>query len=115
MTEAVVAGESTDLRPGALDGSYFQGSRSLKTGTDFQAVLLERFPPRCLPKQWAPTDQTAAQVLALLSGPPFLTGRKHLDEERLRGLRLVLAWLAREEGESTVPGTFSGYPPTQGS
>ncbi len=99
MTEAVVAGKSTGLRTGALDG-YSQGSRPQKTGPDPQAVLLERFPPRCLPKRWASTDQPAEKVLARLSAPPFVTGRKHLDQERRRGVRLLLAWLAREEGET---------------
>jgi len=96
----VVAGEAAGLRRSALDPSYFQGSRPQKTGPDPQAVLLERFPPRCLPKRWASTDKTAEQVITRLSAPPFLTGRKHLDEERRRGLRLVLAWLAREKGET---------------
>jgi len=100
MTEAVVTGGIAGLRPGALDGSYSQGSRPQTNGPDPQAVLLERFPPRCLPKRWASTDQSAEQVLARLSAPPFLTGRNHLDKERRRGLRLLLAWLAREQGET---------------
>ncbi|MGH2929973.1 MAG: hypothetical protein ACRDL8_17355, partial [Solirubrobacteraceae bacterium] len=63
-------------------------------------MLLERFPPRELPKRWTFTDQSAEQVLARLSTPPFLTGRTLVDQDRRRGLRLLLAWLAEEEGET---------------
>ena len=100
MTGAVVAEGATGLRPGALDPSFSQGSRPQRTAPDPRVALLERFPPRQLPKRWAWTDQSAEQVLARLSEPPFLTGRTSFDQDRRRGLRLVLAWLSREEGET---------------
>lgn len=83
-----------------LDASYFQGARPQKTGTDPRAVLLERFPPRPLPKRWEETERARGEVVARLSGPPFLTGRASFDQERRRGLRHVLAWLEAGEGDT---------------
>ncbi|MDQ6837228.1 MAG: site-specific integrase [Actinomycetota bacterium] len=87
-------------RERALDGSYFQGARPQKAGPDPQAVLLDRFPPRLLPKRWAATSHARDEVVARLSGPPFLTGRASLDHQRRRGLRHVLAWLEAAEGDT---------------
>ena len=106
MTGAVVAGGAAGLRRGALDPSYSQGSRPQKTGPDPQAALLERFPPRRLPKRWAWTDQTAEQVLARLSAPPFLTGRSLLT-------RIVAAVFASSSpgspGRRARPGRSDGH------
>ena len=88
-------------RRGELDGSYFQGARPARTGRNPQTVLLERFPPRLLPKRWAATERSREQVVARLSGPPFLSsGSASLDRDRRRGLRLVLAWLESAEGDT---------------
>jgi hypothetical protein len=101
VTTGITARETgRNERGGELDGSYFQGARPARTGPDPQAVLLERFPPRLLPKRWAATERSREQVVARLSGPPFLSGSASLDRDRRRGLRHVLAWLEPGEGDT---------------
>jgi integrase len=63
-------------------------------------VLLERFPPRRVPERWEWTDQTADEVLARLTCPPFLTGSVGLDRDRRRGMRHVLGWLDTQSGDT---------------
>jgi integrase len=87
-------------RTRALDPSYFQGARPQKTGPDPRAMLLERFPPRLVPKRWPWTEHSAAEVADRLSGPPFLTGSLSLDRDRRRGLCHVLSWLEAEGGDT---------------
>ncbi|MGH9122637.1 MAG: site-specific integrase, partial [Acidimicrobiales bacterium] len=99
MTGTVLTG-AAEAEAGALDRPYSQGSRPQKTGPDPRELLLERFPPRRLPKRWVFTDQSAEHVLLRLSEPPFLTGRVSVDQDRRRGIRLVLTWLADGEGET---------------
>ncbi len=83
-----------------LDGPYFQGARPAKTAPDPRAALAERFPPRSMPKRWAQTGHSRGEVVARLSGPPFLTGRASFDQERRRGLRHLLAWLEAQQGDT---------------
>ncbi|MGO9296429.1 MAG: transposase [Streptosporangiaceae bacterium] len=63
-------------------------------------TLLQRFPPRPAPASWALTSQPKPQVLGTLQAPPFPTGRSGLDQERRRGVTLMLDWLERQPGDT---------------
>ena len=92
--------EVSGHQPRTPDNAYFQGARPLKTGTGPATALLERFPPRLVPERWAWADQTREEVIARLSGPPFLTGSAGMDQDRQRGLRHLLGWLEAQPGHS---------------
>jgi hypothetical protein len=87
-------------QPRTPSDAYFQGSRPLKTGPGPAVALLERFPPRLVPERWAWADQTREEVVARLSGPPFLTGSAGMDQDRQRGMRHLLGWLEAQPGHS---------------
>jgi Site-specific recombinase XerD len=60
--------------------------------------LLIRFPPRTTPPTWPDTEQSREQVLERLFAPPFLPDNRISQDQRRRGLRRTLDWLADQPG-----------------
>jgi hypothetical protein len=61
------------------------------------SALAGRFPPRPTPRRWRETNYDRAQVLELVGSPRFGFAPSRLAST-LRGLPLVLDWLAEQEG-----------------
>lgn len=60
--------------------------------------LLERFPPRQAPGVWPATRLGGPELWQRLAGPPFVAEGAAAEQNRLRGLRLVLRWLEGQPG-----------------
>ena len=60
--------------------------------------LLERFPPRTVPAEWPATRLTGPELLQRLLAGPFVTDHDAAEENRRRGLRIVLRWLEGQPG-----------------
>jgi len=79
---------------------YYQGARPTATAPAPSVVLLERFPPRVVPATWAMTRRSAQQLAIRLAAAPFTAASASLQQDRRRGLDLVLAWLGQQPGDS---------------
>jgi integrase len=62
--------------------------------------LLERFPPRPVPADWPTTRLASSEVMGRLLTPPFVEDRPAAEENRRRGLPLLLRWLEGQPGET---------------
>lgn len=58
------------------------------------------YPPRLAPHSWPATRQTHKDVLARLTGAPFVLDSSVKQAKRVHGLRLLLRWLAAQPGDS---------------
>jgi hypothetical protein len=79
---------------------YYQGARPTVTAPASSVVLLERFPPRVVPATWAMTRRSAQQLAIRLAAAPFTAASASLQQDRRRGLELVLGWLGQQPGDS---------------
>lgn len=63
-------------------------------------ALLERFPPRPVPAGWPASRLAAPDLWRRLLAEPFVSDRPAAEENRHRGLRLVLRWLEGQPGDT---------------
>jgi len=85
---------------GIVEPAVYQGARPLPTGPAPAVALLQRFPPRPVPGDWAMTVQPKQQVISTLLAAPFAAESAHLQKDRRRGLTRVLEWLERQPGDT---------------
>jgi hypothetical protein len=62
-------------------------------------ALLDRFPPRAVPAAWPATLMSREQVQDHLTVPPF-TQTGEWENDRRRGVRIVLGWLEDQPGDT---------------
>jgi integrase len=58
------------------------------------------FPPRSLATRWPATCLPEEELLAWLMSPPFVLERSAKQTRRVRGLKLMVAWLADQAGQT---------------
>lgn len=76
------------------------GSVTLRPSAPVQEALLARFPPRPPAPSWPAIGYGRAQVLELVSRPPFGFTSSRAETSRRRGLSLLLDWLEDQPGET---------------
>ena len=59
-----------------------------------------KFPPRLLATRWPATCQPEQELLARLMSPPFVLERSAKQARRVGGLKLMVAWLADQAGQT---------------
>jgi hypothetical protein len=58
------------------------------------------FPARAVQTRWPATRQSAEELLARLTSTPFVSERPDKQAKRVRGLKLLVAWLADQAGKT---------------
>ena len=68
----------------------------------------DAFPARTCPSQWSATAVSSTEVLDRLTSSPFELDRTDKQAKRTNGLRLLIAWLADQPGQTWQQRWFSG-------
>ena len=74
----------------------------VSSGTDalLPAVAAAEFRPRPLPTAWPATCLSEPELLVWLMSPPFVLEQSAKQSRRVGGLKLIVAWLADQPGET---------------
>lgn len=64
------------------------------------AAARAKFPPRPVTADWPTTHRNRDDTLQMLAGPPFASGHPGSERGRLRGIKLAVAWLADQPGDT---------------
>jgi hypothetical protein len=82
---------------GGLTASARPGGHPRPSPTE---ALRVRFPPRPVATTWPPTGSSRQQVLQRLLAAPFVADTAAGEDNRRRGLRIVLDWLEAQPGDT---------------
>ncbi|HTQ91473.1 MAG TPA: hypothetical protein VMK84_18470, partial [Streptosporangiaceae bacterium] len=77
-----------------------QAGTAVPAATTARESMRVRFPARCVPAAWPATLQPRAAAGERLTCPPFVLDDVKRQQRRVRGLAMLLDWLAAQPGRS---------------